>query len=174
MYAMPRPTTQAELLEAMEREFTLLWDGINLCAQADLEISGACEDWSVKDLLAHLDAWHQMLLSWERVGIAGGKAEMPAPGLTWKDTPILNAQIWERTRDDAWGEVTARLDGSYAALRRVISGYDAGDLFERKRFGWTGSTSVGAYAVSATSSHYDWARKLVRRFRKARADGACQ
>ncbi len=171
---MPRPTTQAQLLEAMEREFAALWDEIDLCAQDDLEIPGACEHWSVKDLLAHLDAWHEMLLSWERVGIAGGKPEMPAPGLSWKETPTLNSQIWERTKDDSWNEITTRLNCSYDALRQVISGYEADALFEKKRFKWTGSTSVGSYVVSATSSHYDWARKLVRRFHKARANGADQ
>ncbi|MCP4964435.1 MAG: ClbS/DfsB family four-helix bundle protein [bacterium] len=168
---MPRPTSQAELLEAMEREYAALWEEVVLCDQADLEAPGACEQWSVKDLLAHLDAWHELLLGWERIGAAGEKPEMPAPGLTWKDTPVLNAQIWERTKDDGWDQIAGRLDHSHTALRKLISSYEAEALFEKKRFKWTGSTSVGAYAVSATSSHYEWARKLVRRFRKAQAAG---
>ncbi|MGO3678157.1 MAG: ClbS/DfsB family four-helix bundle protein, partial [Microbacteriaceae bacterium] len=29
-------------------------------------------------------------------------------------------------------------------------------------FPWTGTTSLGSYCVSATSSHYDWAIKKIR------------
>ncbi len=36
------------------------------------------------------------------------------------------------------------------------------ELFTNKCYGWTGSTSLGAYLVSATSSHYDWAIKTLR------------
>jgi hypothetical protein len=42
--------------------------------------------------------------------------------------------------------------------------YSEEDLVSKRRFAWTGSTSVGSYAVSATTSHYDWARTLIRRF----------
>lgn len=156
----------------MEREYAALWTEVSLCERTDREIQGACERWSVKDLLAHLDAWHELLLGWERVSSAGEKPEMPAPGLTWKDTPVLNARIWARTKDDGWGAIRERLDGSHDAMRTLILGYEADELFAKKRFRWTGSTSVGAYAVSATSSHYEWARKLIRRFHKARADAA--
>ena len=41
------------------------------------------------------------------------------------------------------------------------------ELFEKRRYRWTGSTSVGSYAVSATTSHYDWAMKHLRKSRKA-------
>ena len=34
---------------------------------------------------------------------------------------------------------------------------------EKKKYKWTGSTSLGAYLVSATSSHYDWAYKLIKK-----------
>ncbi len=44
------------------------------------------------------------------------------------------------------------------------------DLFAKKRYPWTGTTSVGAYLVSATSSHYAWASRLIRKW--AMATGA--
>ena len=37
------------------------------------------------------------------------------------------------------------------------------ELFTKKKYHWTGSTSLGSYLVSATSSHYDWALKLIRK-----------
>ena len=96
--AMPRPTSRAELLEAMSRECALLMSEINDLDPGSREIAGACEAWSVKDILAHLDAWHEMFLLWESAGVAGESIEMPAPGFTWKDTPGLNEQIFEAPR----------------------------------------------------------------------------
>ena len=171
---MARPTTQSELLDAMDQEYLALLAEVGRCPTQDLEIAGACEHWSVKDLLAHLDAWHELILGWERVGAKGGKPAMPAPGLTWKDTPLLNDRIWERTKADSWVEVKKRLDRSHRAVRAMVARYEPDALFTKRRFGWTGSTSVGSYAVSATSSHYDWARKLIRRFNRARVEAADQ
>ncbi len=163
---MGRPATRDELLERIDADYRLLLDAVDDVQPGALTTPGACEDWSVKDLLAHLDAWHELFLGWERAGAAGERPEMPAPGLTWKETPALNQRIWERTRDDDLADVRARLDDSHRRVLEVVSRY-GDDLFEKRRYPWTGSTSVGSYAVSATTSHYDWARTLVRRWAKA-------
>ncbi|MFC1239685.1 ClbS/DfsB family four-helix bundle protein [Treponema vincentii] len=46
------------------------------------------------------------------------------------------------------------------------------ELFTKKVFDWTGTTSLGSYCVSATSSHYDWAtkdiKKALKKWREAR------
>jgi hypothetical protein len=159
-----RPTTRTELLARIDSDFASLMLEVDR-VPPDLRCDeGACGAWSVKDLLAHLDGWHELVLSWERAGRAGEPVAIPAPGLTWAQLPVLNDQIWQRTRADAWDEVRARLDASHAAIRAVVSDYSEDDLFTKRRFPWTGSTSVGSYAVSATTSHYDWARTLIRRF----------
>lgn len=150
----------------MEQNFQAMWQEVE-SIPADFRLAaGACEEWSVKDILAHLDAWHEMFLLWEREGAAGRRTKMPAPGFTWKDTPALNAAIWERTRHDDYDDVCSRLHSSYGRVRAVVETYGNEDLFTKRRFEWTGSTSVGSYAVSATSSHYDWARQLIRKFKK--------
>ena len=165
-HSMPRPTSRTELLQAMSREYKALSSEITTLQEQQRLIPGACEHWSVKDILGHLDAWHEMFLIWERAGVAGESIEMPAPGYSWKETPTLNDEIYQRIKDDSYEAVVARLSRSHAAVRDVLEFCSDEDLFTKKRFRWTGSTSVGSYAVSATSSHYDWARKLVRKFKK--------
>jgi hypothetical protein len=92
---------------------------------------------------------------------------MPAPGFTWKTTPELNMEIKVRHAADSWEDVVANLRESHAQVREVIASYGEDDLFEKRRYRWTGSTSVGSYAVSATTSHYDWAMRHLKRSRKA-------
>lgn len=168
---MPRPTTRDELLTAATHEFDRLWQAVDAVSAADRLRPGACDSWSVKDLLAHLDAWHELFLGWEAEGAAGGTPAMPTPGLSWKDTPILNARIHARTVDDPWDAVVARLRDSHARVLAVVAAY-GDDLFVKRARPWTGSTSVGAYAVSATSSHYAWATKLIRAWARSAATPA--
>lgn len=161
---MGRPTTKDELLDAAHGEFAHLWAAVAAVPEPDRERPGACEAWSVKDLLAHLDAWHELLLGWQAAGSAGDKPAIPAPGYTWAQTPALNEVFRERCADDGWADVATRLRDSHARVLEVIDSYDPDDLFAKKRYAWTGSTSVGSYAVSATSSHYAWATKLIRKW----------
>ena len=164
---MSRPTNRTELLTAMSQQYAALVTEIDDVDRDDRLRAGACEVWSVKDILAHLDAWHEMFLLWEGAGSAGETIAMPAPGHTWKDTPALNQEIYLRVKDDAYKTVVARLADSYLRVRFIVETYHDDDLFAKRRYVWTGSTSVGSYAVSATSNHYDWARKLVRKFKKS-------
>ena len=163
---MSRSTTRAELLERSATEFETLLDAVEAIEPERRLGPSDYPRGSVKDMLAHLDAWHRMFLEWEQVGRTGEVAEMPAPGFTWKTTPELNMEIHERHMDDSWQEVVDSLRDSHAQVREVIAAYGDDELFEKRRYRWTGTTSVGSYAVSATTSHYDWAMKHLKRSRK--------
>jgi uncharacterized protein (TIGR03083 family) len=164
---MPRPATRADLLAAIDTELARLAAEVSKVPPADRLRPGACGDWSVKDLLSHLDAWHEMFLGWEAVGARGGKPEIPAPGHTWSTTPALNEEIRRRHQDEPWDEVAARLADSASRVRALVERHDDDALFTKRLYAWTGSTSLGSYAVSCTSSHYAWASDLIRRFAKA-------
>ena len=117
---MGRPTNKTDLLDAADAEFEKLWVAIDDVSQAERSTPGACETWSVKDLLAHLDAWHELFLGWESVGAAGGRPQIPAPGYTFGDTPALNESIYQRCRSDSWNDVEQRLRSSHERAVAVI------------------------------------------------------
>lgn len=164
---MSRPTTRAELLERTTTDFEALMAAVDAVEPERRLGPSDYPRGSIKDMLAHLDAWQRMFLEWERVGRSGEVAQMPAPGYTWKTTPALNMAIHERHLGDSWQAVVGHLRESHEQVRGVIEAYTDDELFEKKRYRWTGSTSVGSYAVSATTSHYDWATKHLRRSAKA-------
>jgi len=165
---MGRPTSKPELLRAAEQEFDRLWDTVDAVPPSDREAPGVCGSWSVKDSLAHLDAWDRMWLRWEQSGARGEPTPMPAEGFTWTRTPAFNERIHADTAGEQWDLVCDRLRDSHSRIMTVLSGYSDEDLFAKKRYRWTGSTSVGSYAVSATSSHYAWASGLIRRSLRSR------
>lgn len=121
---------------------------------------------NIRDVLAHLHHWHLLMLSWYEVGMTGAEPDMPVKGFTWKQTPELNRTIWEKYRSVELTDVKERLNRSHRDVQALIDAHSDEELFEKKRYPWTGSTSLGAYLISATSSHYDWAYKLIKRAKR--------
>lgn len=167
---MTRPKNRSDLLYQAEEEFDILHKIVEQVPQGLREVPGACGEWSVKDILAHLDVWHEMFLRWDAVGSAGDMPSMPAEGYNWSQIPALNHEIFERHRYDDWHLVETRLKHSYEKVLEVMSSYTDDDLFTKKRFEWTGSTSIASFAISASSSHYAWATKLIKTWLRTQAE----
>ena len=49
-----------------------------------------------------------------------------------------------------------------ARIDELAERYSNEELFTKKYFNWTGTTDLGSYFVSTTSSHYDWAIKKIK------------
>ena len=165
---MPRPTTKAELLELSHANFQKLFtfiDGLSDEEQHATFPEGTMNR-NVRDVLAHLHAWHELFFTWYQVGLAGQKPAMPAEGYTWKMTSQLNREIWKKCQAIPLAEIRHSLTASHAKVQAVIEAHTQIELFEKKRYSWTGSTSLGAYLISSTSSHYDWAYKLIKKAKK--------
>ena len=60
----------------------------------------------------------------------------------------------------------AILQKSHVEVMCLIDTFTNEQLFTSKFFDWTGTTSLGSYCVSATSSHYDWAMKKIKKHKK--------
>ncbi len=166
---MARPKTKTELLTLSQQNFDRLMSQIDPLTPTEREQPGINGEWSVKDVLAHLMAWHQMFFTWYEAGSRGEKVPMPAPGFTWKTTPELNEQIYQQHKDQPYDTILTGFQDSHARIMQIIEGHTDEELFTKKKYKWTGSTSLGSYTVSATSSHYDWASDLIKKWLKTKA-----
>lgn len=170
---MPRPKSQQELLEASDSNFKKMFELIETFDPQE-RVSGQIpfedRDQNIRDILVHLHHWHLMFLDWYKVGMRGDKPDMPAKGYTWKTLPDLNYEIWQRYQQTSYDDAVAMLKKSCKKLRVIICQHNDDELFEKKRYHWTGSTSLGSYIISATSSHYDWAIKKLKRYKKVLKD----
>lgn len=169
---MPRPTSKHDLLEATLRERGKLDAVLATLTPEQMVEPGVVGEWSVKDVLAHLAEWERMALGWHSAGLRGGAPEVPAPGYKWNQTPQLNRAIFEKHRDRPLEEVVAWFRSSREEMRGVIEPLSDEDLFTAGRFAWTRKNALGAYFVSATSSHDLWARTRIARWLRRMADPA--
>ena len=176
---MPRPTTKAELMDAANTQLNKIWTLIDAMPEGD-QTAEFCFDpdkagkeahWkrdkNLRDVLVHLYEWHQLLLNWVNSNQSGdSKPFLPEP-YNWKTYGDMNVSFWEKHQSTDYGKSQEMLKNSHAAVATLIEGFSDEELFEKKHFPWTGTTSLGSYCVSVTSSHYDWAIKKMKMHMKA-------
>jgi len=162
---MAKPSNKKELLTQSEKNYNLLIAYLDDLSQ-ELKAKSFKEgtlNRNVRDVIAHLHHWHLLQLQWYEVGMGGDKPSMPAEGYTWNMMPELNLMIREKYKGIRLEDALGQLKSSHAKMLALIKSHSDKDLFTKKKFHWTGSTSLGSYLISATSSHYAWALKLIKK-----------
>lgn len=120
-------------------------------------------DKNLRDVLIHLYEWHRLLLRWVEANHQQGRSTpfLPAP-YNWKSYGEMNREFWRAHQTTSVAEAWRLVQHSHSEVMHLIDQFSESELFEKAHFSWTGTTSLGSYCVSATSSHYDWACKKVR------------
>lgn len=166
---MGRPTTKKDLIEVAGTEFNRLWALIDDLSETEQNASFLFEDRdkNLRDVLVHLHEWHNMLSRWHQEGtLDGGSPKVPGQGYTWRTLPGLNQEIWAAYQDVSLEEAKALLTSSHEMILSKVEPFTNEDLFSKNVYKWTKSSTLGAYFVSATSSHYNWAMKKIKKHRK--------
>lgn len=179
---MARPTTKKELLDQATMQFEKLQALIASMSEAQ-QASDFCfqvtdkdkeahwkRDKNLRDVLIHLYEWHQLLLTFVTNNRGRTKVIpfLPAP-YNWRNYGELNRDFWEKHQLTGLVEAKRLLQKSHTEALSLIESFSDEELFTKAYFPWSGTTSVGAYCVSATSSHYNWAIKKLKRQIKALA-----
>ncbi len=175
---MPRPNTKADLIEASNANFNKLWEIIDSFSEkefsTEFDFSGNpklkephwTRDKNVKDILIHLHEWHKLLINWITKNKAGNSVDfLPAP-YTFKTIAEMNVKFFENHKNTSYEQAVEMLKNSHDEVMKLIETFSNEELFTKKYFKWSGTTSVGSYCVSATSSHYDWAVKKLKKHKK--------
>lgn len=175
---MPRPRTKDELLAAAESGYRKLMDFIASMSEKELATPFCFDgpkmteahwkrDKNLRDVVVHLHEWQQLMLKFVENNRTAAKPVpfLPAP-YTWKTYAAMNQDIFLRHQDTSLEEALSALDETHKKVVALAQGYTNEELFTKKYFAWTGTTDLGSYFVSTTSSHYDWALKKLKEHRK--------
>ncbi len=165
---MPRARTKDELIDFSTKNVENLLGFIDQlpeeCKEKKYDLNG--RDETIADVLCHLHEWHLMMERWYTEGMAGKKPAMPREGYTWKTIPEMNREIWKQYQGTSLKDAVTLLKKSHKKMMTLIEKHSDEELFTAKKYPWTGTSSLGSYFVSATSSHYDWALKTIKIIKK--------
>ncbi|MDR2222174.1 MAG: ClbS/DfsB family four-helix bundle protein [Flavobacteriaceae bacterium] len=165
---MARPTTKEQLLELGNVNFDKLFFLIESMSDQQQQATFAFEDRdrNIRDVLIHLYEWHQLLLDWINANQKGVSKSFLPELYNWKTYPAMNIVFWEKHQTTPLREAIVLIKQSHVVVMRIIASFTTEELFTKKYYSWTGSTSLGSYCVSSTSSHYDWAIKKIKQHHK--------
>ncbi|MDR0232151.1 MAG: ClbS/DfsB family four-helix bundle protein [Dysgonamonadaceae bacterium] len=171
---MARATTKTDLIIAANEQFDKLWKLIdsmsdeqqNAAFGNEMVTAGKEAHWgrdkNIRDVLVHLYEWHQLLLNWINDNRnSETKPFLPEP-YNWKTYPTMNVEFWKKHQNTSLIDAKKMLKESHKDVMALIETFSNDELFAKKYFAWTGTSTLGAYCVSATSSHYDWAIKKLK------------
>lgn len=177
---MARPTTKKELLNAANDGYNKLCELVDSIG-ADNQATPFCfevtekdkeahwtRDKNIRDVLIHLYEWHQLVINWVDTNRKSDEIVpfLPAP-YTWKSYGGMNIGFWEKHQTTPFEDSRQMLEASHKDVIELIESFSDDELFTKAYYKWSGTTSVGSYFISATSSHYDWAMKKIKRQIKA-------
>jgi hypothetical protein len=157
-----RAKSKAELLESIRTTREDLEKKFSKLSPAQMTWPGSMDDWSVKDILAHLDDWEQRFIRWYQAGLRGEIPQTPAPGLTLRELPKLNRAGYEQHKNDSLEDVLVQFEKSYHECLALIETMTESEIFNPGVYEWTGKSSLLPWIAANTSSHYNWARRNIR------------
>ncbi len=176
---MARPKTKSELLLAAESNYDKLWQLIDNLSESELntpfDFSNDTKkteahwqrDKNLRDVLIHLYEWHQLLMNWIKVNQAGdAKPFLPAP-YDWKTYGDMNVEFFKKHQKTPLDKAKKIFQQSHRDVISLLDSFSDEQLFTKKYYNWTGTTSLGSYCISSTSSHYDWAIKKLKAHKKS-------
>ena len=171
---MSRATTKIDLIIAANEQFDKLCKLINTMSKEQQyatftdEVAAAgkeahwIRDKNLRDVFVHLFEWHKLLLNWINANRnSEAKPFLPEP-YNWKTYPAMNVDFWKNHQNTPLVEAIKMLQESHKNVMALIDTFSNDELFAKKSFAWTGNSTLGAYCVSVTSSHYDWAIKKIK------------
>lgn len=175
---MPRPKTKAELLTAAAENYEKLNRMIGAMSEKELntpfDFSGDekkkeahwSRDKNLRDVLIHLYEWQELLLKWLPANLSGANVPFLPEPYNWKTYGEMNMEIWRKHQDTPLETATGLLKESHEQVMKLAEQFSDEELFTKKYYPWVGTSNLGSYFISVTSSHYDWAMKKLKAHKK--------
>lgn len=190
---MSRPQNKSDLLVLAEKNYDELIKFIDSMSDAEkntpFDFSSLnkkeahwTRDKNTRDVIYHLTEWHKLLLKFvaeNTKNVSGGKSQNGKPAIVyqflpepynWKNYGDMNRSIWKNCQNITTEKALTDFAESHKKLMELAESFSNEELFAKKHFAWTGTTNLGAYFISTTSSHYDWAIKKLKAHRKIVAE----
>ncbi|MBK5108148.1 MAG: ClbS/DfsB family four-helix bundle protein [Anaerolineales bacterium] len=103
--------------------------------------SGTFQEWSAKDEMVHIGAWKGIMC--ERFRAFQADQTPPA----FDDWDAVNAEVFDRHKDDSWSDAVDYLDLSYQQMVEQIQAISEDDLVDGQRYPWLRGRSLFRHTI---------------------------
>lgn len=151
---MEEQMSKDKLVADIQLERQRLEESLAELSEDQMLVPGVLDDWTVKDLLAHITVWEQRMISWVAQTVRDEVPEMLPPGMTWDDLDEWNEQTYQKHRLRPLEEVMADFQLSYPQALQAVHEVSEPDLIDPHRFAWREGRPLWVMVAANTSWHY--------------------
>lgn len=166
---MAIPSDRQSLLAAIETSFAKLMDAIEAIptdrvGEATMEGHRAGSLISVRDAVAYLVGWNELVLKWQARREAGEAVDFPETGYRWDELGRLAEKFYRDYDDLPYAALVDRLRRAKNDIVALISAQSDQSLYGEP---WYGKWPLGRMIQFNTSSPYANTRARLRKWCKA-------
>lgn len=139
---------KAALLDQIEQE-RLVWEQLlKAVGEERMEQPGATDEWTFKDVVAHLNGWRTRTLARLDAARTGAEPAQPWPADLDEGSEVgltqINAWIERAGRQRSLQEVLGESRRSFDLMRDAVLALSDEELTDPSRYPWMGGEPVGA------------------------------
>jgi hypothetical protein len=162
--------TKSRLLEEIQSEHQRLQKTLAMINEEMMFIPGVIDEWTVKDILAHITVWEQRMVRWLGEAVSGDVPQMLPDGMTWDDLDEWNEQTYQKHRHRPVEDVLADYELSYPQALDAAKEVPEQVLMDADRFDWREGDPLWVMVAANTFWHYTEHEESIRAW-LARLDG---
>ncbi len=165
---MGKRLPQVELLAEVDHEWSKLQALVASVSKRQMSLPTVNESgWALKDVLSHVWDWQVRTIGWYQAGLRGEVPRLPDADFGWGQVRQLNDQIFRQHRRLSATRAINQLAESHARLRDLIEQLSDDTLTQIGVYEWTGTSwTLSDYLRAGSASHYRWASKKFRRWKR--------
>lgn len=151
---MEEQMTKARLLRLMREGRADLEGLVSQVGRAQVDQPSSLDNWSIKDIVAHVCAWDRYMIAWLEGDARGELPELPAPDMGEADIDRFNARAYTEWRDEPFDEVLAEFAASFAPFIERTEAIPEEVLLDSNRLTWTGAMPLWHHVAATSYWHY--------------------
>jgi uncharacterized protein (TIGR03083 family) len=152
---MDEQMSKEKLLAEIQRERERLETTLAQIDPQEMLSPGVIDNWTVKDLLAHITVWEQRMILWLADSVNDIQPQMLPPGMTWDDLDQWNEQTYQAHRQRPLEQVVAEFAASFPQAFSAVREISEEDLVDPDRFPWREGRPLWVMVAANTFWHYE-------------------
>jgi hypothetical protein len=162
---MAIPKDKDELLKAIADNYKKLSTELNnipidLTELKELEGHAKNTLMSIKDLLAYLVGWGQLVLKWQDRKEKGLEVDFPETGFKWNELGLLAQKFYKDYEKEDFKMLIKKLDKTTKEILKIIESKSNVELYE---MAWYDKWTLGKMIQLNTSSPFKNAKDRIRK-----------
>lgn len=165
---MAIPKNKLELTKAITDNYTKLLVALktipsDLTSVKSLDGHAKNTLMSIKDLLAYLIGWGQLVLKWNHHKANGQQVDFPETGFKWNELGLLAQHFYKNHENDNLETLLEKLDQTVTQILSLIANKTNEELYG---IAWHEKWTLGRMIQFNTSSPYKNALGRIRKWKK--------